>query len=108
MQINYFVIPGITVTAAEVSEKAAKAFNLKNDICTRSREWAYVAARQTAMYYMYRILKMRVIDIARFFNREHGTVIHLLREVENRINYEKRFREEGYNCFIQLLQGRKW
>lgn len=107
MTANYWVLPGIRVTADEIATRAATAFALEADIRTRTRKWKYVAARQAAMHYMYYVLNLRQIDIARFFERDHATVIHSLSEVENRIKHEERFREEGYDRFIQSIHALK-
>ena len=57
---------------------------IKAYIRTPYRGQEVVMARQIAMTLTHRICKKRLVDTAQYFGRDHATVIHARKQVENR------------------------
>ncbi len=66
-----------------ISEKAMKAKTRKHDV---------VVARQIAMYFIKKITNLNLKAIGKIFNRDHATVIHAIKTVENMCDVDVNFR----------------
>jgi chromosomal replication initiation ATPase DnaA len=53
----------------------------------------YVVSRQLFFYFMLRYTKKTLREIAKYFNKNHATVIHARTTINNLIETDKKFRE---------------
>lgn len=66
-----------------VAERVAREHGLTlRDLKSKKRQRKYVYPRALAMYLAYRDLDKSCTQIGRFFNRDHTTVLHAIRQVE--------------------------
>ena len=59
---------------------------------TRKRD--IVVPRQIAMYYAVRETNLTLTSVGLFFNKDHATVIHAMKCVENTLSYDKEFQKQ--------------
>ena len=59
---------------------------------TRKRD--IVVPRQIAMYYAVRETNLTLTSVGLFFNKDHATVIHAMKCVENTLSYNKEFQKQ--------------
>ena len=59
---------------------------------TRKRD--IVVPRQIAMYYAVRETNLTLTSVGLFFNKDHATVIHAMKCVENTLSYNKEFKQQ--------------
>ena len=53
-----------------------------------------VVPRQIAMYYAVRETNLTLTSVGLFFNKDHATVIHAMKCVENTLSYNKEFQKQ--------------
>ncbi len=72
---------------------------------TSSRKREFVEARQIAMSLLFKYFKhkMSLSEIGRKFNRDHATVIHSIKCVNNLIELDKEFRERYKPLITKLI-----
>jgi chromosomal replication initiator protein len=74
--------PGVTID--QVVEMVATYFDVReSEIRGNSRRSNILLARQVAMYLSRNVLGLSLTKIGNYFSRDHSTVIHALRKVEN-------------------------
>jgi hypothetical protein len=59
---------------------------------TRKRD--VVVPRQIAMYYAVRETNLTLTSVGLFFNKDHATVMHAIKCVENTLSYNKEFQKQ--------------
>jgi chromosomal replication initiation ATPase DnaA len=100
-------------TIQMILNSVAKAFDLSDvsDMFQKNRKRAIVEARQSAMYIIRKQYPEKPYSkIASIFNKDHATVIHAIKTVENFICTDKTFRDKlnnviGYNsdCIEKIM-----
>lgn len=97
---NCYVIPGLEIVKVkhivieDIKQKVCKYFNLPVEMLqsnTRKRE--VVQARQIAMFFSKSLTKSSLAVIgAQIGDKDHATVLHACKTVNNLIDTDKRFR----------------
>lgn len=82
------------LTPADVIQAVAKHTGVtRRDIASKSRKQPIVAARHMAMYLLKKYLGLRYIEIGEALGgRDHSTVLHALRQAENRLTTDEAWR----------------
>ena len=82
------------VTIDQIIDTACGYFNVKReDIFTKSRKQAIVQVRQVAMYLAQKYTKLSSARIGALVgNRNHATVLHSCKMVEDRLHVDKTFK----------------
>jgi chromosomal replication initiator protein len=83
------------ITPAGIQDLVARRWNVTSQaICSPRRTKDLTVPRQVAMYLMRELLDLPLVEIGRHFGgRDHSTVIHSLRKVEETMEAEKAFRD---------------
>jgi chromosomal replication initiation ATPase DnaA len=66
----------------------------REDITSKRRIREIIIARQTATYLISKKFRKSLVEVGRYFNCDHSTVIHSKRAVENCIETELEYREK--------------
>jgi len=83
-----------TISFDVIQRRVAETFDLRlSDLCGKSRTQSVALPRQVAMYLCRRLTRQSLPAIAQAFARNHATVIHACRTVENRIQTDPGFRQ---------------
>ncbi|MGL9761548.1 MAG: chromosomal replication initiator protein DnaA [Wolbachia sp.] len=84
------------ITIAEIQRKIAEFFNIKvADMHSNRRLRGLVRPRQIAMYFAKKFTQKSLPDIGRSFGgRDHATVIHAVKQIENFIKTDSNFADE--------------
>ena len=73
-----------TLTPQEVVQIVSDNFGIAyDDIFSQLRERKKTEARHTAQSLVYKYCKITLVDAAKFFGRDHSTIIHARRNVKN-------------------------
>ncbi|MDG7056410.1 MAG: chromosomal replication initiator protein DnaA [Wolbachia endosymbiont of Meromenopon meropis] len=85
-----------SITIEEIQRKIAEFFNIKvADMHSNRRLRGLVRPRQIAMYFAKKFTQKSLPDIGRSFGgRDHATVIHAVKQVENFIKTDSNFADE--------------
>ena len=80
------------VTIEKIQKATCRQFNVSlEDLKSRSRSTNVVLPRHIAMYLCYRRTKASYALIGqKFGGRNHSTVLHALKSIENRISHDQR------------------
>jgi len=94
------------ITIDEIQKKVAEHFNIRvADMHSARRARAVARPRQVAMYLAKQLTPRSLPEIGRKFGgRDHTTVIHAVRKVEELAAYDPAFRED-VDLLKRLLQG---
>jgi chromosomal replication initiator protein len=84
-----------TITVDAIQKKVAEHFDIRlADMTSRRRPQNVAFPRQVAMYLSRRLTDRSLVDIGETFGgRDHGTVMHACRLVEQRMNDDQRLRQ---------------
>lgn len=106
--MHYYVIPGVPrVERTNDPERILKAICtyldlLPNEVVSKCRIPEFVFARQVA-YYIFRLrLNMRYMHIAKFFGRDHTTVIHALSSLKDELSVDIEKRNKFYTILNSI------
>ena len=78
------------ITPEIIVENCAKYYNIKPEDITGTRKTKEIAKpRQVAMYLMREILGLSQLKIAKFFGKDHTTVLYAINKVEKEIMGDK-------------------
>ncbi len=66
----------------------------KTEIMGKKQKKELVYARQVCMFLMKNLFNMQVVEIAKFFGKDHTTVIHGINKVEETISINEKLKEE--------------
>jgi len=107
--VNYWVMsvtPKRILAANDIIEATCRVFKItKQALLSKCRDRYLVRARNICITVIKDKLHMALTDIGKLFNRDHTTVIHALRTVENDLSvpaYRQEINEQ-INAVIQLL-----
>lgn len=103
--MNYFALPGIKVKKNELMQHR---FNYEfNRVCdffnkdaadvlnhNKSRNFKYLRIRQITSHIIREKYKYSLVDIGKFFDKDHATILHGLRSLQNDIYNNRNFRNE--------------
>ncbi|HAX91331.1 MAG TPA: chromosomal replication initiator protein DnaA [Rhodospirillaceae bacterium] len=94
------------ITIDEIQKKVAEHFNIRvADMHSARRARAVARPRQVAMYLAKQLTPRSLPEIGRKFGgRDHTTVIHAVRKIEELSAYDNTFRED-VDLLRRLLQG---
>ena len=83
------------VTIEEIQRKVAERYNIRlSEMMSKRRERSVVRLRQIAMFLAKNLTTKSLPDIGRAFNRDHTTVLHGIKAVEDLRAEDPAFREE--------------
>jgi chromosomal replication initiator protein len=85
-----------SITIEEIQKKIAEFFNIKvSDMHSIRRLRSLARPRQIAMYFAKKFTQKSLPDIGRSFGgRDHATVIHAVKQIENFIKTDSKFADE--------------
>ncbi|MGL9732923.1 MAG: chromosomal replication initiator protein DnaA [Wolbachia sp.] len=85
-----------SISIVEIQKKIAEFFNIKvADMYSNRRIRGLVRPRQIAMYFAKKFTQKSLPDIGRSFGgRDHATVIHAVKQIENFIKTDSNFADE--------------
>lgn len=94
------------VTIDDIQKKVAHRFNIKlGDMSSTKRLRSIARPRQIAMYLSKNLTSKSLADIgAKFGKKDHTTVIHAIKKVEELMQTDNEFREE-ISILTRILQG---
>jgi len=94
------------VNIEEIQKKVAQHFNIKvSDMSSARRSRTVARPRQIAMYLSKNLTSRSLPEIGRRFgNRDHTTVIHAVRKVEELRNKDVSF-DEDVQLLIRMLES---
>ena len=86
--------PGRNFSVDRIQRTVCEEYDIRmSEMIGRGRPKMIAEARQVAMYLTRMMAKMSLVDVGKAFgNRDHGTVIHAVKVVENRMEIDDRFR----------------
>jgi chromosomal replication initiator protein len=92
------------ISAPDVIELVADAYGLSTaDILSAKRKKSFIEPRQTAMYICSKLTKLSLPEIAENFHRkDHTTVMHAVRKVNDHCKNDRRFKERVYGLMDKL------
>ncbi len=95
------------VKAPDVIQAVADFYHLTvKDLRDKRRDRVVVRPRQLAMYLTKQLTPMALPDIAKFFERDHTTVIHAIRTIEEYLKRDKQLTREKDLLVEQLKEVR--
>ena len=100
MNFSAYSVPGIARTIDEI---ISDAFGV--DVCelrSKSRDRNHVEARHFAMYYRNMYMREPTTQIGQRYNRDHSTVIHARKTVQDLILFDKLFKVKAEAAIRQL------
>lgn len=99
--VNVYAIPG--VEKCITTDAALRIVGLTRELArSKTRKQEVVIKRQLAMYILRKKSKMILSEIGDDFDRDHATVIHSVKEINNRLFWDKSFRENVNQILSEL------
>tara|TARA_R110002096_G_scaffold210537_2_gene397874 strand:+ start:1122 stop:1448 length:327 start_codon:yes stop_codon:yes gene_type:complete len=94
---NYWIIPSTTRAEKDLTTKinnlikrVCESYEISDKELMSKRRLAYIVRpRQIIMYILRNDHKMTLERIATLFNKNHATIIHSVKSIENMISYDK-------------------
>tara|TARA_R100001463_G_C3422831_1_gene210466 strand:- start:209 stop:541 length:333 start_codon:yes stop_codon:yes gene_type:complete len=110
MNINPVAYPGITDFSSmkdygydSLIDKAVAYFKLTREVLTgRSRKENIVGARQVVMWVLMEKMRFGCSEVGRLMDKDHATVLHARKKVNNLMDVEKGYKEYVYG-FVNTL-----
>ncbi len=95
-----------TITIDDIQKKVAERYNIKiSDMSSVRRSRSVTRPRQLAMYLSKRLTSKSLVDIGRKFGKkDHTTVMHAIKMVEDLSRKDKEFNDEVY-LLMKILQN---
>ncbi|KJV56655.1 chromosomal replication initiator protein DnaA [Orientia chuto str. Dubai] len=95
-----------TVTIDNIQKKVAERYNIKiSDMSSSRRSRSVTRPRQLAMYLAKHLTSKSLVDIGKAFGKkDHTTVMHAIKAVENFRNQEQEFEDE-VRLLMKILQS---
>jgi chromosomal replication initiator protein len=91
------------VRAPEIQQTVADYYRLTlKDLRSTRRDRAIARARQMAMYLTKLMTPMALPDISKFFERDHTTVMHAVKTIENLLTRDKQLAQDKEALMNQL------
>jgi chromosomal replication initiator protein len=87
-----------------IQKVVASFYNIKiSDLKAKKKYKGYVIPRQIAMYLSRKLTNASLLEIGdKFGGKDHSTVIHSIKKVEERISKESPFKEIVENLYGQI------
>lgn len=93
------------LTFEMIAETVAKHYNIDDSLLYgKSRKREISDARQLVMYFAKKDTQLSSTNIGMRLQRTHATVLHAVKQIEQRISVEKNFEEEVQKIEQELLQ----
>lgn len=87
-----------------VVDESAKAFDCTpTQIKSESRFGHIVAARHVAMHALWNNSNATKAELARRFNRNHASIIHAIKSIDDRLQFDRSFKERYQNAYDLML-----
>jgi len=103
--VNHEVVPKIITDAAQLIPHCAELFTITPQlIYSQTRLTEIVAIRHSIMWICRRKFKMTQASIGRVLSRDHSTVIHGIRSVDNWIDMAKHYPEQ-INIYNHIMNN---
>jgi len=110
--MNYFLMPGAvkTITPKPISHKdifikVCDVFKQQpEDVLQKCRKRDYAIVRQVSMTLFRMKTRLSLTQIGDFFSKDHATVLHSIKTVNNLRETDRQFREQTDPLFIEA----KW
>ena len=84
-----------SITIDEIQQKVAEHYNVRtSELMSKRRERSIARPRQVAMYLAKALTTKSLPDIGRAFDRDHTTVIHAVKTIEDLREKDAAFRDE--------------
>ncbi|MEN3044092.1 MAG: chromosomal replication initiator protein DnaA [Candidatus Hydrothermales bacterium] len=82
----------------DVLMTVSEYYNLpKTEIMSKKQKKELVQARQISMFIMKNVFNMPIVEIARFFGKDHTTVLHAIEKVESLLNKDEKLKNEIFD-----------
>ena len=95
------------IKAPEIIQAVADFYRLTlKDLRSTRRDRAIVRPRQLAMYLTKQLTPMALPDIAKFYERDHTTVMHAVKTIEEYLKRDKQLAREKDMLIEQLREVR--
>ena len=86
------------ISIDKIMEIVANYYDLTvPDIRGKKRTQSTAIARQIAMYLSTQYTRLSTTQIGKYFNKEHGTIIHAAKKIKKRIDEDKKLKSEVIN-----------
>jgi chromosomal replication initiator protein len=91
------------ISIETIQKVVATFFNIKiSDLKVKRKYKAYLIPRQVAMYFSRKLTNASLLEIGeKFGGKDHSTVLHSIKKVEERVSHEPSFKE-----MLENLRGR--
>ena len=94
------------ITADKIITIVSDYFNVdKNMLNVKSRRAEYVKARHLAMYFCRHKTEWSYREVGNLFNRDHASVVHAIKSVNDRLDTEKVYKQDFENIEILIEQA---
>ncbi len=79
----------------DVVRVVSEYYNIpKTEITGKKQKKELVHARQVSMFIMKNVFNMTVVEIAKYFDKDHTTVLHAINKIESQIQKNEKLKEE--------------
>ena len=87
-----------------VVDESAKTFECTpSQLKSKSRVAAIVAARHMAIHALWNNTNATKSTLARKFNKNHASIIHAIKSIDNRIEFERAFKEQYQHAYSTMV-----
>ena len=94
------------ISIDKIMEIVANYYDLTvPDIRGKKRTQSTAIARQIAMYLSTQYTRLSTTQIGKYFNKEHGTIIHAAKKIKKRIDEDKKLKSEVINIENRIKEG---
>jgi chromosomal replication initiation ATPase DnaA len=113
-KLSYYTMPGLIPRFGEI-QRPRDIINVvcatmditPQEIKSRTRKHEIVWARQLAMWWLKKIMNLSLTEIGRIFKRNHATVIHAIKTVDNLVETDPNCRKQHRSIKTHLNYGMK-
>jgi len=79
----------------DIVRAVSEYYNMpKTEIMSKKQKKEHVLARQICMFLMKNIYNMQIVEIAKFFGKDHTTVLHSINKIEKKIPEDDKLKED--------------
>ncbi|MEO0270815.1 MAG: chromosomal replication initiator protein DnaA, partial [candidate division WOR-3 bacterium] len=79
----------------DVVRVVSEYYNIpKTEITGKKQKKELVQARQVSMFIMKNVFNMTVVEIAKYFDKDHTTVLHAINKIESQIQKNEKLKED--------------
>ena len=111
---NYFTLPGLkgnkifkpfsTHEHRAILESVAEHYDLDvEELFNKRRHQGVVLARHMSMFLMKKYTRMTLTAIAKIYKRDHTTIIHACRQIDNLLETDPTVRQDMHSIEMRFL-----